>query len=85
MIGINAAILSRTGGNVGVGFAVPINMARTIMERLVQYGKVTRGMLGVRPQKVTPELAKEFKLPDASGALIAGFPPGAPSPNHPWC
>jgi len=80
LIGMNAAILSRTGGNVGVGFAVPINMARMVMEQLTASGKVSRGMLGVKPQKVTPELAREFKLPDASGALIAGFTPNGVSP-----
>ncbi len=75
LIGINAAILSRTGGNVGVGFAVPINMARYVMERLTESGRVARGMLGVNPQRVTPELAKEFKLPDTTGALVGGFGP----------
>lgn len=81
LVGMNTAILSRTGGNVGVGFAVPINMARNSMERLIQYGKVPRGMLGVKPQPVTPELAKEFKLPEgATGALVADFTPGGPSP-----
>jgi serine protease Do len=81
LVGMNTAILSRTGGNVGVGFAVPINMARNSMERLIQYGKVSRGMIGVRPQPVTPDLAKEFKLPEgATGALVADFTPGGPSP-----
>jgi serine protease Do len=74
LIGINAAILSRTGGNVGVGFAVPINMARNVMESLTQYGHVSRGFLGIAPKRVTPELARKFNLPDATGALVEDFP-----------
>jgi len=74
LIGINAAILSRTGGNVGVGFAVPINMARNVMESLTQYGRVSRGFLGIAPRTVTPELARKFNLPDATGALVEDFP-----------
>ncbi len=70
LVGINTAILSRTGGNQGIGFAVPINLARSIMERIVKDGKVTRGYLGVLIQPLTPELAKEFKLPDQNGALV---------------
>jgi serine protease Do len=81
LVGMNTAILSRTGGNVGVGFAVPINMARNSMERLIEYGKVSRGMIGVRPQAVDPGLAKQFKLPEGTtGALVADFSPRGPSP-----
>jgi len=79
LVGINAAILSRTGGNVGVGFAVPINMARLVMESLTEYGRVSRGYLGIAPQHVTPELARQFNLPEASGALVASFPPSGKS------
>jgi len=80
LIGINTAIFSRSGGNIGVGFAVPVNMSRGVMERLIQYGKVSRGMLGIKIQRVDPGLAKEFKLPDSdSGALVAEIPKG-PSP-----
>lgn len=74
LVGLNAAILSRTGGNVGVGFAVPINMARNVMESLTQYGHVSRGFLGIAPKRVTPELARQFNLPDATGALVEDFP-----------
>jgi serine protease Do len=74
LIGINAAILSRSGGNVGVGFAVPINMARHVVESLTQYGRVSRGFLGIAPQRVTPELARQFNLPEPTGALVGGFP-----------
>ncbi|PTY01410.1 hypothetical protein DB346_13165 [Verrucomicrobia bacterium LW23] len=71
LVGINQSILSRTGGNQGVGFSVPVNLARYVMERLVADGKVTRGYLGVVIQPVTPELAKEFKLSGTSGALVS--------------
>jgi serine protease Do len=75
LIGVNAAILSRTGGNVGVGFAVPINMARNVVESLTQHGRVSRGFLGIAPQRVTPELARQFNLPESTtGALVGGFP-----------
>jgi serine protease Do len=76
LVGINTAILSRSGGFQGVGFAVPINMARFVMERLIVSGKVTRGYLGVGIQPLTPELAKQFGLPDeSSGVLIGEVPP----------
>lgn len=79
LVGINTAILSRTGGNQGVGFAVPINLARYVMERLVTDGKVTRGYLGVMIQPVTEDLAKEFKLQDQSGALVGEVTPDSPA------
>ena len=70
LIGINTAILSRSGGNQGIGFAIPTDLARDVMDQLVQNGKVTRGYLGVMIQDVTPALAKEFKLKNDKGALI---------------
>ncbi|MDX2227056.1 MAG: Do family serine endopeptidase [Verrucomicrobiae bacterium] len=70
LIGVNNAILSQSGGNIGIGFAVPVTMARNIMERLIKDGKVVRGYLGVTFQPVTPSVARVFKLPEASGALI---------------
>jgi serine protease Do len=79
LIGINTAILSRSGGSQGVGFAIPSNLARSVMDSLVQYGKVTRGYLGVMIQNVTPELAKEFNLKGSSGALIGDVVPGGPA------
>ncbi len=79
LVGINSAILSRTGGNQGVGFAVPINMARGIMERLIKDGKVVRGYLGVGIQPVTAELSKEFGLKDQSGALVGGVNDNTPA------
>jgi serine protease Do len=71
LIGINTAILSRSGGNMGVGFAVPVNLARSVMDRLLRDGKVVRGFLGIKMGDLTPELAKEFKAPaNTSGVLV---------------
>jgi len=79
VVGINTAIYSRTGGNMGIGFAIPINMAKGIMRDLVEHGKVIRGWLGVRPQDVTEDLAKALKLPKATGALVAEVIPDGPA------
>jgi serine protease Do len=79
LIGINTAILSRSGGNQGIGFAIPVNLARSVMDSLVGEGRVTRGYLGVRPQDVTSALAKEFKLQDATGALLGEVMPDTPA------
>src|SRR6266540_3435859 len=78
LIGVNTAILSRAGGNQGVGFAVPANLARTVMNQLLKNGKVVRGYLGVMIQPVTPEIAKAFNLPDARGALVGEVTPDGP-------
>jgi len=79
LIGINTAILSRSGGNQGIGFAIPANLARDVMESLVKDGHVTRGYLGVMIQDVTPKLAKEFKLKEAQGALVGDVTPKSPA------
>jgi len=71
VVGINSAILSRTGGNVGIGFSIPVNMAKRIYTELAAKGKVTRGWLGVSIQPLTPELAKGFGLKEPSGVLIS--------------
>jgi len=71
LIGINTAILAENGGNQGIGFAIPINMARSVMDQLVAHGKVVRGYLGLFPQDVTPALAKQFGLSQPTGALVA--------------
>jgi serine protease Do len=71
LIGINTAIMSRSGGSQGVGFAIPSNLARNVMESLIQYGHVTRGYLGVIIQDVTPALAPEFNLKDNHGAIVS--------------
>lgn len=78
LVGINTAILSRSGGNQGIGFAVPVNLARYVMERIVVDGKVTRGYLGVKIQALTSEIAKQSKLSQQTGALIAEVTPNSP-------
>src|SRR5580704_5589174 len=79
LIGINTAIISNGGGgNQGIGFAVPVNMARTVMEQILKTGKVTRGFLGVSIQEVTPDLAKAFNLPSVEGALVGDVTPDSP-------
>ncbi len=79
LVGINTAILSRSGGNQGIGFAIPSNLARSVMSSLVENGHVTRGYLGVRIQDVDPSLAKAFKLDKEQGALIADVVPDSPA------
>jgi len=71
VIGINTAIFSQSGGNVGIGFAIPVNMAKEIVPQLKEKGHVTRGWLVVGIQKITPELAKSFGLKDEKGALVS--------------
>ncbi len=71
LVGINTAILSRTGGFQGIGFAIPSNLARSVMEQLVANGEVVRGFLGVSIQDITPTLARSFDLSERSGALVA--------------
>ena len=70
LVGINTAIISPSGGNLGIGFAVPVNLARHVMERLISGGKVTRGYLGIFPQDFTPDLAQQFNIPGQTGALV---------------
>jgi len=79
LIGINTAILSRTGGYQGIGFAVPSSMARQVMDSLMKYKKVVRGWLGVSIQEVTSDLAEEFGVKDLKGALVSGVLKGSPA------
>ena len=79
LIGINTAILSRTGGYQGIGFAVPSSMARQVMDSLVKYKKIVRGWLGVSIQEVTSDLAEEFGVKDLKGALVSGVVKGSPA------
>jgi serine protease DegQ len=79
LIGINSVIYSRTGGSLGIGFAIPVSMAKGIMEQIIAEGTVTRGFVGVTPQDITPELAESLKLSAARGALIAGVTRGSPA------
>ena len=70
LIGVNSAILSRSGGNIGIGFAIPSNMVRTVVEQLVKYGEVKRGILGVHIVSLTPDIADSLGIKDAQGALV---------------
>jgi len=79
LVGINSQIVSRTGGNVGIGFAIPSNQARYVMNEIVAHGSVQRGRIGVGGQNVTPELAKAFGLPAARGAVITQVVPDSPA------
>jgi len=79
LIGINAAIISRSGGNVGVGFAVPINMAKAIAQQLIESGKVSRGSLGVMVQDLTPSLAQAMGIDRTGGAVVAQVSPRSPA------
>ncbi|HEY9183163.1 MAG TPA: Do family serine endopeptidase [Gammaproteobacteria bacterium] len=71
LVGISSAIISRTGGNVGIGFAIPVNMARAVMDQLIATGSVRRGLLGVVIQDITPEIADVLGLSGNSGALVS--------------
>jgi serine protease Do len=79
VVGINTAILSRMGGNLGIGFAIPIDLAKDILPELIKTGKVTRGWLGVTIQRVTPEIADSLGLEKSRGALISNVAQGSPA------
>ena len=79
LIGINTAIFTRSGGYMGIGFAVPSNMVKSVMDSLVKVGKVTRGWLGVYIQDITPELAKQFNVTSNRGALVSDVIEGSPA------
>src|SRR3954447_8280997 len=79
LVGINSAIYSESGGSLGIGFAIPVSMAKQVMEQLVKSGRVSRGWLGVEMTELTPEQAKQLGVRDSSGALIARVVPGSPA------
>ncbi len=79
LVGINTAIYSRSGGSLGIGFAIPVSTARQVMEQLITSGSVTRGYIGVEPQDLTAELADAFKLSRSEGVIIAGVVRGGPA------
>lgn len=79
LVGINTAIYSRSGGSMGIGFAIPVSTAKMVMEQIIRSGTVTRGWIGVEVQEITPALAESFKLADARGAIIAGVLRGGPA------
>ncbi|MES2684583.1 MAG: DegQ family serine endoprotease [Pseudomonadota bacterium] len=75
LIGVPSQILSRSGGNIGIGFAIPVNLAKSVMSQLIETGSVTRGRIGVQGQDITPELAKSFGLPTARGVVVSRVVP----------
>jgi len=80
LIGINTAIFSKSGGSMGIGFAIPVNLAKQVMESIVTNGSVTRGWMGVEPRDLSPEIIEAFKLPkDAKGVLISGVLKNGPA------
>jgi serine protease Do/serine protease DegQ len=79
LVGINTAIISRTGGNIGIGFAIPSNMMKTVMNQLIKYGKVQRGVLGVNIQTLTPDIAESMGLANVQGALVSQVVDGSPA------
>jgi Do/DeqQ family serine protease len=79
LVGINTAIYSQNGGSMGIGFAIPVSLARNVMEQIIRTGSVTRGWIGVEVQEITPELAEAFRMPSTEGALIAGVMRGSPA------
>jgi serine protease Do len=79
LVGINTAILSPTGGSIGLGFAIPVNMARIVMDSIIREGRVTRGYLGVRPQDVSSQIQKSFKLKERRGTLVGDIVEGSPA------
>ena len=79
LVGINTAIFSRSGGSLGIGFAIPSDTARQVMESLIREGQVTRGWIGVEPQNLTPEFVQSFNLPVREGVLISGVLQNGPA------
>jgi serine protease DegQ len=79
LVGINTAIFSRSGGSMGIGFAIPVSTAKMVLEQIVKSGAVTRGWIGVEVQEITPQIAESFKLGATRGALIAGVLRGGPA------
>jgi serine protease Do len=79
VIGMNSAIYSRSGGSVGIGFSIPSNMVKNVVEQLKDFGHPRRGWLGVRIQQVTPDIAESLGLKDATGAMVAGVNDGGPA------
>ncbi len=79
LAGLNTAIFSRSGGNLGIGFAIPVSIVRQVMDEIIAHGSVTRGWVGIEVQDITPELADSFGLKQTEGALIAGVLRGGPA------
>jgi len=81
LIGINTAIYSQSGGNMGIGFAIPVSTARQVLEGIVRDGQVVRGWIGIEPLELTPELAETFGLKQAEGVIVTGVLQNGPAAN----
>ncbi len=79
LIGVNSAIFSQSGGSQGIGFAIPVSLARNVLEQIIRDGEVTRGWLGIEPQELTPDVAVAFALQDVDGVLIRGVLKNGPA------
>jgi serine protease DegQ len=79
LIGVNSAIYSQNGGSQGIAFAIPVSIARTVLEQIIRDGEVTRGWLGIEPQELTPEIAVAFQLQNVEGVLIRGVLKNGPA------
>jgi serine protease DegQ len=79
LLGINTAIYSRSGGSLGIGFAIPVSIARSVLQSIIETGTVTRGWIGVEPQDVTPDISESFGLSQKTGAIVAGVLQGGPA------
>lgn len=79
LVGINTALISNNGGNIGIGFAIPSNMVKSIVQQLLKFGKVHRGLMGILVQTLTPDLAEAFKMPGTKGAIVSQVLPFSPA------
>jgi serine protease DegQ len=79
LVGVNSAIYSRSGGSMGIGFAIPVSLAKQVMEQIIRQGSVVRGWVGIEAQDITPQLAESFRLSHTQGSLIAGVLPNSPA------
>jgi len=79
LVGINSTIFSQTGGSLGIGFSIPVSLARNVFEQIVRDGEVTRGWLGIEPTAVTADIAKALALPKSEGVVIRNVQPGGPA------
>jgi S1-C subfamily serine protease len=77
LIGINSAIISKDGGNIGIGFAIPVNMVKAVMAQIITYGEVKRGVVGIKLRDLTPEAAESLQLVNARGVEISEVAPGS--------